>query len=366
MFRELDHRILLKLSIGQRVVVDSTSLKKRDRKTITDIAEEIGCPIFYVVVNRPLEEKLATGGWRLDVKGLIEKHEETFINNEREILRGDGVATVIDTRREDFEVVTAKKSLDQEALSREGFRGLLVIGDVHGMLQSLKSAIDWATSRQLLMVFLGDVVDYGPDSLETLNVVYDLVTRGKAVMTIGNHEKKIDRWIDQYNNGDVKLNLSEGNKATVNRVLELSDKARFVFEYKFKALLHLSRHHWVFNNMLFVHGAASPEMWNISSARLTGELESLAMFGQVDKINQFRSDGYPNRIYDWVDDLHDGKIAIVGHDIRSKDGMPVDVVGKNGGRAIFLDTGSGKGGRLTAAHVMFNNGNAKIEAYTSH
>ena len=37
---------------------------------------------------------------------------------------------------------------------------------------------------------------------------------------------------------------------------------------------------------------------------------------------------------------------LVGHDNRSRDGRPLVLTGARGGRAIFLDTGAGKGGAL--------------------
>ena len=57
-------------------------------------------------------------------------------------------------------------------------------------------------------------------------------------------------------------------------------------------------------------------------------------------------DGLPVRTHGWVDRLPESLTAIVGHDIRSRDASLV-VRGQRGGRAVFLDTGSGKGGRLS-------------------
>src|SRR5690606_8383188 len=110
---------------------------------------------FYVVVNRSLEDKEATGGWRNEVPGLIRKHDDVFAENEKDILRGDNVANVIDTRKEDFMAV---RKFDTNhpirTIQQAGYKGLMAVGDVHGMRESLKSAIDWATARNLFMLFL--------------------------------------------------------------------------------------------------------------------------------------------------------------------------------------------------------------------
>lgn len=79
----------------------------------------------------------------------------------------------------------------------DGCTGLDVVGDIHGQLaalQALGRALGYATDgswnhpsgRQL--VFLGDLVDRGPASLETAELVLDLCARGRAVCLMGNHE----------------------------------------------------------------------------------------------------------------------------------------------------------------------------------
>ncbi len=372
-FREIAHRIQMKLDLGERVVVDATHLSKQERAGAVAIGQRLGVPIFYVVVNRPLEEKLATQGWRAAVPDLVERHDRKFLGGEAEILRGDNIATVVDTRKEDFEVVRKlpKENLEKRVLEL-GFKGVMALGDVHGVRESLKTAIDWAVSRNLYMILLGDIIDYGPDSLDCLNIVYDIVTRGRGAMIIGNHEKKIDKWISQdrtrRNTGKpVTIRLSEGNKATTNLVEELTPENRVRFECKFNALLNLSKNHINLGNFLFSHGGAEPEMFDLHDFRLGDRrLESIAVYGEVDAVKQFREDGYPNRVYHWVDRIPEGKQVVVGHDIRS-DIKPLVENGKRGGTATFLDTGSGKGGHLTTAHIIYRgDGDWKIEAFTRH
>lgn len=366
-FREVHRRAALKLDLGERVVIDATNLRKKDRQGLVEIGQRHGVSIFYVVVNRPLAEKEATQGWRADHNGLVSKHHEIFVSNEKEILRGDNVANVIDTRKEEFEVVQKLSSTNLlEDIKSRGFAGVMPIGDVHGMRESLKNAIDWASARNMFMMFLGDIVDYGPDSIECVNLVYDIVMRGKGALVMGNHERKIERWIEQSARGDVRLKLSEGNRATTNQVEALTPDLRRKFEAKYAALLAFSRHHWVIGDTtLFVHGAAEPEMFDIKTSRLSGRFETMALFGEVDNTAKVRDDGYPNRIYSWVDRIPAGKCVVVGHDIRSNT-KPLEVKGSRGGTAIFMDTGSGKGGRLTTADMIFDGDRLVLKNYTFH
>jgi hypothetical protein len=45
---------------------------------------------------------------------------------------------------------------------------------------------------------------------------------------------------------------------------------------------------------------------------------------------------------------------MVGHDNRSRDGRPLTMVNARGGRAVFLDTGAGKGGALAWQDLSFD------------
>lgn len=83
---------------GVGVAFDATNIRNKDRKAVVDAAPA-GVTIHYVVIDRPLEDKLETSGWRLEVPNLIERHHNTMQSNIKEILRGDGLdVTVLDRR----------------------------------------------------------------------------------------------------------------------------------------------------------------------------------------------------------------------------------------------------------------------------
>jgi len=360
-FREIHRRTGMRLEMGERVVVDAANLRRRDRSGLLDLAFRCGVPVFYVVCDRQLDLKLKD-----EDEFQVLRQDQTFKASEREILHGDGMANVIDTRVDEFQVVERLplEGLTQ-AIKDRGFRGLMVIGDVHGMIEPLKNATEWATSRNLFCVLLGDIVDYGPDSIDCVGHAYDLVTRGRGVTVIGNHERKIERWLDQSGQSDSRIRLSEGNKTTTRVVEAMPHDTRRRFEIRYRALLNHARHHWVIGDTLFSHAAASPEMFQLHRARLQGKLESLSLFGQIDSQEPKRSDGYPNRVYDWVDQIPSGKRVMVGHDIRSTT-RPLVVKGDEGGEAYFMDTGCGKGGRLTSADVIFQNARLVIRSFKTH
>jgi protein phosphatase len=62
---------------------------------------------------------------------------------------------------------------------------------------------------------------------------------------------------------------------------------------------------------------------------------------------RIQPDGYPERSLRWVDRIPPGLTVYCGHDRRSSDGRPYIRHGQLGGKAVFLDTGAGKGGHLS-------------------
>ena len=112
---------------------------------------------------------------------------------------------------------------------------------------------------------------------------------------------------------------------------------------------------------MFTHGAAAPEMWNIQGHRLQGDLGNMAYFGMVDTVAPTRQDGYPNRVWNWVDTVPSNKTVVVGHDWLDREScQPVVKANNQGGKVIALDTGNGKGGVLSALEIDLTTNQHKI------
>ena len=100
----------------------------------------------------------------------------------------------------------------------------------------------------------------------------------------------------------------------------------------------------------FVHAGWHPRMQHLpppedAGLRKPDPVLSRALFGQV--TGRTRSDGFPERVYEWVDTIPPEITVLCGHDRRSPDGRPFVQEGALGGCAVFLDTGAGKGGHLS-------------------
>lgn len=86
---------------GLDTVIDATNIRRADRLAVVNATK--ADRVRYIVIDRPLEEKYATAGWRdpaLLGFDLIAKHHSTFHSQIKDILKGDNIPNieVIDLR----------------------------------------------------------------------------------------------------------------------------------------------------------------------------------------------------------------------------------------------------------------------------
>jgi hypothetical protein len=214
-----------------------------------------------------------------------------------------------------------------------------VVADVHGMAGWLQTAIAGADRP---LVLLGDLVDRGPDSPGALRAAVAAIEAGTARLVRSNHDDKLFRVLTGGKpriGGDLAATL-----AALDSAPDAADlKAGFVRAYA-AAPLWINR-----NDYTFVHGAFHPDMIDhddpgaIVPRAGREKLRYLALFGQG---RIAPGETLPSRTYGWTRTIPAARTVVVGHDVRSMD-APLVVANTSGGRAIFLDTGAGKGGRLS-------------------
>jgi len=74
----------------------------------------------------------------------------------------------------------------------------IYIGDVHGCLEELEELLRLVEpGNRDRLLFVGDLVDRGPDSIGVLTLVQQLVETGRASVVVGNHEDKPIRLRDK-------------------------------------------------------------------------------------------------------------------------------------------------------------------------
>lgn len=246
------------------------------------------------------------------------------------------------------------KDISTELISL-GFKGITVVPDLHGDMRALRAVVSHAKSNSNFLLFLGDLIDYGPEPLRVVEEVYHLIVNGEAECLMGNHERKIFRYLNQVKTtGDSRIRLSDGNLVTLTKLAELTSSETTVWVNKFHALVNTMRHHRVIGKNIFAHGGINREMIKCNSFRLSGDLESTALFGAVER-NSSPTNSMV-RSYSWVDSIPDGYVGFVGHDRRGTD-EPLVITNDQGGKVFFMDTGCGKGGHLTTVDIDLKTSN---------
>jgi hypothetical protein len=101
---------------------------------------------------------------------------------------------------------------DKLFTSSSSSRRLIVIGDVHGQLQSLKALLskaDYSAARGDHVIFTGDMISKGPDSAGVVALAMEMGASGVR----GNHE---DRVLLAYENMNTKhvVGTGDGSKQT--------------------------------------------------------------------------------------------------------------------------------------------------------
>ncbi len=175
-------------------------------------------------------------------------------------------------------------------------------------------------------VFVGDLVDRGPNSPEVLRFVMQMCEEGKAWCVVGNHDDKLKRFLDGK---DVKIN--HGLETTVEQLkTETAD-------FKKKANRFLSKliSHYVFDEgkLVVAHAGLREDM----QGRMSGAVRSFCMYGET--TGEIDSFGLPVRI-NWAADYRGKAMVIFGH-------TPVPTA-EWLNNTMDIDTGCVFGGKLTA------------------
>jgi len=235
-------------------------------------------------------------------------------------------------------------------LLARGFRGLRVVGDIHGDADAFAHAAGGAAEARLFLLQLGDLTDHGPDSPSVLRQMFALRDAGTGRFLLGNHDHKLRRALL----GQRVTIQEDGLGRTLAQLADAPDgealSRRAITEIA-AAPAWLRLRCW-----FFVHASFHPGMLQKTSAADAGAskpdpLTSRALFGEVTR--HLQPDGYPERLHRWVDAIPQGLTVYCGHDRRSSDGRPYVQRGAAGGDAVFLDTGAGKGGHLSWLDLRF-------------
>lgn len=216
------------------------------------------------------------------------------------------------------------------------------IGDVHGCLNELVTILGLLGYETLTdergrlvnarhpegrrAIFLGDLVDRGPDTPGTLRLAMGMMAEGNALGIRGNHDDKLARAL-------------RGNKVRVTHGLELSlsqlaDEDAGFREEVTRFCADLPDHLVLDGGRLIVAHAGLPEELH---GRVSERARAFALYGQPTGL--FDDRGRPIRL-DWARDYTGNAMILYGHTVVD------DLNWVN--NTLCLDTGCVFGGALSA------------------
>jgi len=179
-------------------------------------------------------------------------------------------------------------------------------------------------------VFLGDLTDRGPDSVGTLRLVHRMWQDGGALVTPGNHDDKLLRWLHGRN-----VRLQHGIETTVREYQALSPEQRDAMRQQLVDLVggappYLELDH---GRLVAAHAGIKQHMIGDRS----GRTRDFVLYG--DTTGRTLPNGFPER-RDWAANYRGKPLVVYGH-------TPVrEAVLRN--NTINFDTGCVFGGKLTA------------------
>ncbi|MFQ3561036.1 polynucleotide kinase-phosphatase [Streptomyces gramineus] len=324
-----------RLAAGRRTVVDATSVQQESRRQLIDLAKKYDVLPVAIVLDVPEEvcaERNAARTDRADMpRRVIQRHvrelRRSLRHLEREGFRKVHVLRGVE-EAESAAVVTEKRFNDLTHLTGP----FDIVGDIHGCALELEALLaklgyaDGVHPEGRTAVFVGDLVDRGPDSPGVLRRVMSMVGSGNALCVPGNHENKFGRHLKGR-----KVQHTHGLAETIEQMAGQSEEfTRQVREF----IDGLVSHYVLDGGRLVVCHAGLPEKYH---GRTSGRVRSHALYG--DTTGETDEFGLPVR-YPWAEDYRGRAAVVYGH-------TPVpEATWLN--NTICLDTGAVFGGKLTA------------------
>jgi polynucleotide kinase-phosphatase len=342
-FDVLHYIVGTRLRRGLLTVVDATNVQQPARASLIKLARSHDTLVDAIVLDVPeslAHERNANRPDR-DFGSHVVARQHRDLKRSLRRLKKEGFRRVHVLRGID-QIESAEIARERPWNDRRDARGPFdIIGDIHGCaseLRTLLTTLGWelhydgdevvgAThpeGRQA--VFVGDLVDRGPDTPGVLRLVMGMVEAGTALCVSGNHEVKLVRALK-----GAKVKLAHGLAESLAQLESESEDFR---ERALKFMDGLISHYVLDDGKLVVAHAGLKESYH---GRASGRVRAFALYG--DTTGETDEFGLPVR-YPWAQEYRGQAMVVYGHTpVPSAEWV---------NNTICLDTGVVFGGSLTA------------------
>ena len=333
---EVLHFIAAKrLAAGKLTIIDATNVQPEARKPLVSLARQYHCLPVAIVFDLPekiCHERNKARPDRDFGPHVIRQQNQQMRRSIRGLEReGFRHVFVLSSVAEVEEAIIERQPLWND---RRGDHGPFdIIGDIHGCRSELESLLGKlgydngaAHPEGRKVVFLGDLVDRGPDIPGVLRIVMKMVESGTALCLPGNHEMKLLRKL-RGREVQITHGLAES--------LEQLEREPPEFQKQVMGFIDPLVSHYVLDDgkLVVAHAGLKESM----QGRGSGKVRDFALYGETTgETDEF---GLPVR-YNWASEYRGRAMVVYGH-------TPVpEPEWLNG--TINIDTGCVFGGRLTA------------------
>ncbi|GAA1902300.1 polynucleotide kinase-phosphatase [Streptantibioticus ferralitis] len=347
-FDVLHYIVGKRLAAGRLTVVDATNVQSESRGQLVRLAREHDVLPIAIVLDVPeavCAERNATRRDRADLPRHVIARQQRELRRSLRSLEREGFRKVHILRGAE-EVAAAEVELERRFNDLRHLTGPFdIIGDVHGCRAELVALlvrlgyeprydeagrpVGAAHPKGRTAVFVGDLVDRGPDSPGVLRLVMGMVADGDALCVSGNHENKLGRHLKGR-----QVKHSHGLAETIEQLAAVHQEEPGFTARAQEFIGSLVSHYVLDGGGLVVCHAGLPEKYH---GRTSGRVRSFALYG--DTTGETDEYGLPVR-YPWAEEYHGRATVVYGH-------TPVPHASWLN-NTICLDTACVFGGKLTA------------------
>ncbi|MBT2518749.1 polynucleotide kinase-phosphatase [Streptomyces sp. ISL-90] len=333
-----------RLSAGLLTVIDATNVQADARKGFVQLARDHDVLPVAIVLDVPERICVDRNESRTDRQfgASVIKRQQDQLRRSMKFLGKEGFRKVHVLRGVD-EIANASIKMEPLLNDLRFETGPFdVIGDIHGCrseLETLLGELGYAIERDhdgrpvdaihphaRKAVFLGDLVDRGPDTPGVLRLAMGMVRNGHALAVPGNHEDKLVRALR-----GKKVQTSHGLAESLTQLSAESQQFRNEVEHFAEGLVS----HLVLDGGKLV--VAHAGLLAAYQGRASGRVRSFALYG--DTTGETDEYGLPVR-YPWAEDYRGSAMVLYGHTPT----LEAEWVNNT----MCLDTGCVFGGKLTA------------------